>query len=54
MVAVLNVLIKLAVCVVLVMHIVLHKKLEELGLGSVSKGPREGYLFKAEKPWPTG
>tara|TARA_B100000989_G_C19526386_1_gene467096 strand:+ start:884 stop:3343 length:2460 start_codon:yes stop_codon:yes gene_type:complete len=30
------------------------KKLEELGLGSVSKGPREGYLFKAEKPWPTG
>ena len=30
------------------------KKLEELGLGSVSKGPREGFLFKAEKPWPTG
>ena len=30
------------------------KKLEELGLGSVSKGPREGFLFKAEKPWPAG
>ena len=30
------------------------KKLEELGLGLVSKGPREGFLFKAEKPWPTG
>ena len=28
------------------------KKLEELGLGSVSKGPREGLMFKAEKPWP--
>ena len=30
------------------------KKLEELGLGLVSKGPREGLLFKADKPWPTG
>ena len=29
------------------------KKLEELGLGSVSKGPREGLMFKAEKPWPS-
>ena len=30
------------------------KKLEELGLGSVSKGPRNGKMFKAEKSWPTG
>ena len=30
------------------------EKLQELGLGLVSKGPREGKCFKAEKPWPTG
>ena len=29
-------------------------KLAELDLGSVSKGPRNGLMFKAEKPWPTG
>ena len=27
-------------------------KLAELDLGSVSKGPRNGLMFKAEKPWP--
>ena len=30
------------------------EKLQELGLGLVSNGPREGKMFKAEKPWPTG
>ena len=29
------------------------EKLEELDLGVISKGPREGKMFKAEKPWPT-
>jgi len=28
------------------------EKLEDLDLGVVSKGPREGKMFKAEKPWP--
>ena len=30
------------------------EKLQELGLGLVSKGPREGKMFKAEKPCSTG
>ena len=30
------------------------EKLQELGLGLVSKGQREGKMFQAEKSWPTG
>ena len=30
------------------------EKLAELDLGTLSKGPRNGKMFKAEKPWPTG
>ena len=29
------------------------EKLVELDLGVISNGPREGKMFKAEKPWPT-
>ena len=29
------------------------EKLAELDLGTLSKGPRNGKLFKAEKSWPT-
>ena len=29
------------------------EKLQELGHGSVIKGPREGKCLKAEKHWPT-
>ena len=31
----------------------LMEKLQELGHGSVIKGPREGKCLKAEKHWPT-
>ena len=30
------------------------EKLAELDLGTLSKGPRNGKMFKAEKQWPTG